>query len=114
MSLLFSKYREPNIEGFDVFEKHTDLSGNIDIYNEQLKQSYNKLVTPATPITADLSTLERYELDTTIFNDLMDKTQSVTDARISDEKVQIEQIKYVYFTGTIALVSLIIVIYNHK
>ncbi len=112
MSLLFSKYTKPNLENFEnAFDGQVDLSNNIVEYNQQIANAYNSLVDPTTEVEADdvdSDIKETVQLE--LLNKKLDKTPTVHDVRISDEKTQIEQIKYLYLAGTVALVSLIILI----
>jgi len=111
MSLLFSKYTKTNIENYEnAFVQKVDLSNNIVDYNDQITIAYDSLINSTGSATTDEEKLTEIEDNT--LNKRLDKTPTAIDVRISDEKTQIEQIKYIYLAGTVALISLIIVINN--
>jgi mevalonate pyrophosphate decarboxylase len=106
----YSIYTKPNIEGFnDVFNGYVDLSSNLSSLTTQQVNLYNELLKPSTDkTTTSITSDDKKQLYKELINRRVNKKSTTFDARLEDEKIQIEQIKYIYLAGTITIISLII------
>lgn len=106
----YSIYKNSNIEGFnDVFNGYVDLSNNLGSFTTQQVDLYNEIFKPATAIDINSITDNNKEkLYKELINRRVNKKPTTVDVRLEDEKIQIEQIKYIYLAGTITIISLII------
>lgn len=106
----YSIYTKPNIEGFnDVFNGYVDLSNNLGSFTTQQVDLYNEIFKPETAINSNSITDNNKEkLYKELINRRVNKKPTTVDVRLEDEKIQIEQIKYIYLAGTITIISLII------
>ena len=109
----YSIYKNSNIEGFnDVFNGYVDLSNNLGSFTTQQVDLYNEIFKPSPAITATVLNTNQEKQKEKLYKELINRRVNMkpttVDVRLEDEKIQIEQIKYIYLAGTITIISLII------